>query len=136
MSLLDRVDWGWRRGERRSPPGPNRRSPEGRTPFGPTALSPCLGLSGGHFLLGALNPGHHFPQLTPDLFNQLLCCPGAHFEEFLPALTVLIHPFLREPAILNLSENLLHGFADVRVNHHRPAGVVAVFSRVAHRVAH
>src|SRR5437870_12076046 len=57
--------------------------------------APGLRLGGGHFLLGRPVPRHHLPELDADLFDHMLGGLGAHLEEPLPSLGVLVHPLAR-----------------------------------------
>src|SRR5579864_7562247 len=59
-----------------------------------------------------------------------------HRHESLPAVRILIEPFLGEAAVLDLRQHLSHLLANVVVDHPRPGDVVPVLRGVGDRVAH
>src|SRR4051794_30357702 len=97
------------------------------------ATTPGSLISARHLLLG-LQPGHHLAQLPSHLLElgRLRLLPKS--EELREAGVGLGDPLLRERAVLDLGQHLLHLL--VRVDHTRAALVVAPLGGIGHAVAH
>src|SRR3954451_17972381 len=83
-----------------------------------------------------LDPRHHRAQPLAELLDLVLRGAAAHRLEAGLARGVFQHPFARETAALDLTEDPLHLGPDVLVDDPGYAQVVAVLDCVRARVAH
>src|SRR5262245_37756535 len=81
-------------------------------------------------------PRHERPKLATDLLDRMRRGLLAQLAEVRLAAAVLRHPLVREPARLDVVEDLLHRLARLLADDAAAAGHVAVLGRVADRVAH
>src|SRR5437899_10849835 len=96
-----------------------------------------LGLLRGPGLLHILlQPRHHAAQLGAHSLDRMLLFFLAERGEVASAILVFLHPFLRERAVLNWSQNLLHGFTRGVPHHLFAAGEIAVLGGVGNGIAH
>src|SRR5713101_410447 len=129
-----------------APPGyPNTRST-------PSARKHCKKISAplsihDRFLLGRLGlggllariflqPRHHAAQVRSDRFDLMTLLSLAQGGEILAPSLVLVDPFARKRAGLNVGKNLLHRSASFVTHNFRSTGQVAILSCVRDRVAH
>src|SRR5690242_4054837 len=93
--------------------------------------------AGLRLLLGRLaDPGHHRPQLGPDLLDLMLGRAAAKRLELRPSGRLLGDDVAGEAALLDVAQEAAHRLAHVLVDDDGAAGEVAVLGRVRDRVAH